>query len=148
MGEDRDALVEEKKKDEEILNEEFLLAQKEKEEALVKAKIDPEPDEDAPKPEEGEEEEMSFETKLLCKTQIQMQFNVDLLTKEDLYKERFESLINRKIVKMENFIKSVFYLLEYKSEDVCEDNTQKLFWKKAKNHWNDKLLEKMQNYGF
>ena len=43
---DRDALIDEKKNDEEIINEEFLLAQKEKEEALVKAKIDPEVEEE------------------------------------------------------------------------------------------------------
>ena len=56
--------------------------------------------------------------------------------------------MDRKVVKLENFIKSFFYLLEIKAEDICIDKTQKLFWKKAKNHWNDKLLQKMQNYVF
>ena len=77
-----------------------------------------------------------------------MQFNIDLLTQEELYKDRFHSLVDRKVVKLENFIKSLFYLLEVKSSDICIDKTQQLFWKKAKNHWNDKLIEKMQNYVF
>jgi hypothetical protein len=72
-----------------------------------------------------------------------MQFNIDLLTQGDFYKERFHGLVDRKVVKLENFIKSFFYLLEVKAEDICIDKTQKLFWKKAKNHWNDKLLQKM-----
>lgn len=70
------------------------------------------------------------------------------MTTEELYKERFNDLVGRKVVKLENFIKSFFYLLEYKSSDICIEKTQRLFWKKAKNHWNDKLLEKMQNYVF
>ena len=77
-----------------------------------------------------------------------MQFNIDLLTKEELYKERYGSLVDRKIVKLQSFIKAFFYFLEINSEDICEENTQKLFWKKAKNLWNDKLIEKMQNYVF
>lgn len=77
-----------------------------------------------------------------------MQFNIDLLTKDDLYKERFHGLVNRKVVKLHNFIKAVFYLLEVKSEAICIENTQRLFWKKAKNLWNDSLIDKMQNYVF
>lgn len=76
---DRDALIDEKRNDEEIINEEFLLAQKEKEETLVKAKIDPEREEEEGK-EGSDVEEMSFETKQLFQTQIKMQFNIDLLT--------------------------------------------------------------------
>ena len=56
-------------------------------------------------------------------TQIKLQFNIDLLTGEDLYKERFQSLVNRKVVKLENLIKAFFYLLEVKAEDICIDNT-------------------------
>lgn len=73
-------------------------------------------------------------------TQIKMQFYIDLLTQEDIYKERFTSLVDRKVVKLQNFIKCFFYLLEVKAEDICIDKTQKLFWKKAKKHWNDKLI--------
>lgn len=47
------------------------------------------------------------------------------------------------MVKLESLIKALFYLLEVKSADICEDQTQRLFWKKAKMHWNDKLIEKM-----
>lgn len=71
-----------------------------------------------------------------------------MLTQDEFYKERFHSLVNRKVVKLENFLKCFFYLLEVKSSDICIDKTQKLFWKKAKNNWNDKLIEKMQNYNF
>lgn len=67
---------------------------------------------------------------------------------DEMYKERFHNLTKRKVVKLESLIKSLFYLLEYKANDICIDNTQKLFWKKAKNHWNDKLIEKMEAYVF
>lgn len=77
-----------------------------------------------------------------------MQFNIDLLTKDDLYKDRFHGLVNRKVVKLQNFIKAVFYLLNTKSEEICIEHTQRLFWKKAKNLWNDSLIDKMQNYVF
>lgn len=57
---DRDALIDEKLNDDNIINEEFLLAQKEKEETLVKAKIDPDREEDDAK-EGSDVEEMTFE---------------------------------------------------------------------------------------
>lgn len=148
VASDRDALIAEKDKDHEIINEDFIIAQQEKEEALVKAKIDPEREEEDGKKSEEEAEELTLEQKQYFSTTIKMQFNLDLITKEEPYKSRFHSLVNRKVVKLQNFIKAFFYLLEINAEDICEENTQKLFWKKAKNHWNDKLLEKMQNYVF
>lgn len=145
---DRDALIVEKKNDEEVINEEFIMNQKEREEGLVKAKIDPDKEEEEGKAEASDAEELSFEQKQLFTTQIKMQFNIDLLNQDELYKARYYDLVNRKVVKLENFIKAFFYFIEVKSEDICEPKTQKLFWKKAKNHWNDKLIEKMQNYKF
>jgi len=77
-----------------------------------------------------------------------MQFLIDLLTKDELYKARLHDLTKRKVVKLEHFIKCVFYLLEIDREAICEDNTQKLFWKKAKNLWNEDLIKKMVEYRF
>lgn len=64
---DRDALIDEKRNDEEVITEEFLTGQKEKEEALIKAKIDPDREEEDGK-EASDIEEMSFEQKQFFQT--------------------------------------------------------------------------------
>lgn len=49
LVQDRNCLIEQKKKDEEVINEEYLLTQKEDLEELVQAKIDPQPPADSPR---------------------------------------------------------------------------------------------------
>jgi hypothetical protein len=68
VAQDRDALIDDKKKDDEIITEEFTINQKEREENLVKAKIDPDKDEEDQKADGEEEEEMSFEQKQFFQT--------------------------------------------------------------------------------
>lgn len=43
-------------------------------------------------------------------------------------------------------MKCIFYLLEFKKEDICIPGTQRFFWKTARHLWNDSLIDKMQNY--
>ena len=53
---------------------------------------------------------------------------------------------NRKVLKMENLIKAIFYFLGVNKDAICVEGTQKFFWKKARHLWNDALLEKMASY--
>ena len=41
---------------------------------------------------------------------------------------------------------TVFYLLRYNREDICEVGTNKLEWKKAKNYINDEFFREIKSY--
>lgn len=50
------------------------------------------------------------------------------------------------MIKFSRFFQSFFYFLGYSREEVCEEGTNKLFWKIAKNKLNDGIFERMKNY--
>lgn len=50
------------------------------------------------------------------------------------------------VLKMPRILQSVFYLLQYKRQDVCLPGTNKFNWKLAKEHFNEAFLEKMAAY--
>lgn len=79
---------------------------------------------------------------------IRLQYQIDLLNKDESYKARFEGLINKKVVKFPEFIKSIFYFLETDKEAICEESTQRLFWKKARHLWNADLIKKIECFQF
>ena len=56
------------------------------------------------------------------------------------------ALADYKVIKMQRIFQSLFYLLGYTREAICERDTNKLFWKKAKNLWNKELLKKLEAY--
>ena len=78
---------------------------------------------------------------------IKLNFLLDQL-KDEPYKARFENLVGRKVVKLQPLLKAIFYFLEYDKEKICVEKSQLLFWKTAKDHWNQDLLKKMQEYVF
>ena len=43
-------------------------------------------------------------------------------------------------------MQTLFYLLKFNREEICEVGTNKLFWKLAKLKWNESLLEMFQEY--
>jgi hypothetical protein len=43
-------------------------------------------------------------------------------------------------------MQSVFYLLQFSREDICQDGTNKFFWKKAKKHFNESFLDRLLAY--
>ena len=61
----------------------------------------------------------------------------------ELTNKRFLSLADRKVIRYENVVKAIYYLLEFDKQDICLPETQKLFWKIAKKHWSKDLLDKM-----
>lgn len=51
-----------------------------------------------------------------------------------------------KVIKMTRIFQSVFYFLGYNREDLSEVGTNKIFWKSAKNLWDDNLFKKIKEY--
>ena len=75
-----------------------------------------------------------------------MKYIVELLTSDKDYISRYTVLTNKKIIKHHLLLKCLFYILEYDMDTICTTGTQEFFWKKAKHHWNEKLLQKMSEY--
>ncbi len=61
-------------------------------------------------------------------------------------KDKVLSINGYNVVKLPRIMQTLFYLLSYKCEDLCEPETNKLFWKKAHLLWNEELLAKFQTY--
>ena len=50
------------------------------------------------------------------------------------------------VIKHPRVFQSIFYLLKYEKEDLCERDTNKLFWKKAKEYLNEDFFKKIGSY--
>ncbi len=70
-----------------------------------------------------------------------MKFYLNLIENDKLYRERFDNLVNRKVIKFQLFLKCIFYILEYNKDQICFKDTQKLHWKVARHFWNDELIQ-------
>lgn len=62
------------------------------------------------------------------------------------WKNDILELKSYKVIKMKRVFQAVFYLLGYKREDICEENTNLLNWKKAKNFINDDFFKRIRDY--
>jgi hypothetical protein len=50
------------------------------------------------------------------------------------------------VIKMPRVFQSIFYMLGYKREDLCERDTNKIEWKKAKTFLNEEFFKKIGEY--
>jgi hypothetical protein len=132
LTEDRKLKEEEQERDGEFLDKEYSRLQ-EDERRYIEEKVT------AVTTEMDEDEKREKEDIFRC------EFRVKQIT-EGLFREGILNLSKYNIVKMERIMQTLFYLLGYTREDLCEVGTNKLFWKKAREHWNEKLLEDFQNY--
>ena len=62
------------------------------------------------------------------------------------WKKPVMELSMRNIIKMPRVLQTLFYLLKYEREQICERDTNKLDFKRAKMHINDSLFKAMANY--
>lgn len=62
------------------------------------------------------------------------------------WKKSVIDLSMRNIIKMPRVLQTLFYLLKYEREDICETGTNKLDFKKAKKFINDSMFKAMANY--
>lgn len=132
LTEDRKLKEEEQDRDAEFLDKEYSKVQEE-EKRFVEEKIT------TVTTEMDEEEKREKEDIFRC------EFKVRQIT-EGPFREGTLNLSKYNVVKMERIMQTLFYLLGYTREDLCEVATNKLFWKRARTLWNEKLLEEFQNY--
>jgi hypothetical protein len=80
------------------------------------------------------------------KIELDVYADEDVLDYTDKWKKDLLELKEYKVIKMVRVLQSVFYLLKYSREDICEENTCELNWKKAKNYLNDEFFKKIKEY--
>ena len=52
-----------------------------------------------------------------------MNYYLELLEKDPIYRARFDDLMERKIIKYQTYFKCIFYLLQFTKEDICLQDT-------------------------
>ena len=62
------------------------------------------------------------------------------------WKQPFLELKDLNVLKMPRVLQALFYLLKYDREMICERDTNKLDFKKAKNMISEDLFERMSKY--
>eukprot|EP00826_Nyctotherus_ovalis_P043996 TRINITY_DN4704_c0_g1_i5.p1 TRINITY_DN4704_c0_g1~~TRINITY_DN4704_c0_g1_i5.p1 ORF type:complete len:285 (+),score=136.40 TRINITY_DN4704_c0_g1_i5:467-1321(+) len=142
---DRELKEEEKAKDDKFLEEQAAQTQEE-EDKLVEEKMamllePPQEDEE----EERKVEPMDEEEKKEHEDLFRWECKVKQLT-QGVFQESLLAFHKYNVVKMPRIMQSLFYLLGFAREDLCEIGTNKLFWKKAREYWNEDLLRKFDEY--
>lgn len=54
---------------------------------------------------------------------VKLKYILDQLKDEEVYKVRFNDLVSRKVVKLHNVFKAIFYFLEYDKEQICVEKS-------------------------
>ena len=62
------------------------------------------------------------------------------------WRKEILELKKAKVIRFPKIFQAVFYILEYKREEICEVNTNMLSWKKAKEHINDNFFLRLFKY--
>ena len=65
--------------------------------------------------------------------------------REDWKKNLF-NIKEFKVLKIPRVLQSIFYLLQYDRETICEKGTNKFFWKKAKHLVDDQFIHRLASY--
>jgi len=86
------------------------------------------------------------ELKDLHVKQGKIHFIAKLFKEREEWKKNLFTLKEFKVLKMPRVMQSIFYFLGYEREAVCEKNTNKFFWKKAKLLLDDEFLNRLANY--
>jgi len=90
-------------------------------------------------------EEMSEEDKKAREKLLHCEYKIKQITAGN-FKDRVLALSNYNVVKMPRIMQTLFYLLGYTKDQICEPDTNKLFWKKARVQWNEALLTALKSY--
>ena len=78
----------------------------------------------------------------LCKSR----FIINSFFEDENLKTLFLSFKDYEFVEHEKIFQQVMYFVRISNLDINEENTNKLNWKKAKKHWNLKIMEKIRDY--
>ena len=86
------------------------------------------------------------ELKELQTKQGRLHFISKLFGEREDWKKNLFHMKDFKVLKIPRVFQSLFYLLKYEREHVCERHSNKFFWKKAKHLLDEKFIEHLQNY--
>ena len=86
------------------------------------------------------------DAKDLASKGIRAQYIAKLFKDKEEQRKAVLGLRDLTVLKMPRILQSVFYLLQYKRQDVCLPGTNKFNWKLAKAHFDETFLEKMAAY--
>eukprot|EP00347_Sterkiella_histriomuscorum_P009020 403342835 len=89
------------------------------------------------------EEQMDDELRDLYMRQARLTFIGRLYKDRDDWRNNLMTLKEFKVLKMPRVMQSIFYLLQYRREDICERGTNKFFWKKAKNLIDEDFIDRL-----
>jgi hypothetical protein len=73
-------------------------------------------------------------------------FIIQQLMEDESLKALFLSFAQYEFVEQERIFQHVLYFIGVEANDIHEENTNKLCWKKAKKFWNDSVLEILRDY--
>lgn len=88
----------------------------------------------------------SEELKELYSKEIRAKYIANLFNEREEWKNNLMALRDYKVLKYTRVMQTLFYLLSYDRESICEPKSNKFFWKKAKNYLNDEFLSRLVNY--
>ena len=77
---------------------------------------------------------------------LRLQFTAKIFREKEDWKKNLLGLRETTVLKMPRILQSVFYLLQYKREEVCQVGSNKFHWKIAKHHFNDTFIDKIATY--
>ena len=89
------------------------------------------------------EDPMDDEQRDLVMRQIRLSFIGRLFKEREDWHQNLMVLRDFNVIKMQRVVQTIFYLLKYKREDICEKGTNKFFWKKAKNLIDDEFINRL-----
>jgi len=95
--------------------------------------------------EEGEEEELDEDEKTAKVEEMKYKFLVKSITGGEYY-DQLMKLKEFNILKFPRVIQYAFYVLEYDREAICEPETNKLEWERARELFNEEFFKKIEEY--
>lgn len=94
---------------------------------------------------DGLEEQLEGDARAEKTPEIRQKFLLEKLCGEE-WKKEILKFRNYQVIRFTRFFQSLFYFLGQTREEICEEGTNKLFWKIAKNKLNDGIFETMEKY--
>ena len=125
--EDRDALIEFKEEDAERFTDDTMAETQEKCDLLVETFLNPPVIEGAEVPKVDPDAPPApipdpfINVKAVAA--IKLKFLLDQLTEEEAYRSRYKDLVSRKVLKLQNFVKAIFYFLGYQKNQICVESS-------------------------
>ena len=89
---------------------------------------------------------MDEESKELYSKLMHLTFTATLFNERSEWRNGLLALADTTVLKHPRLLQSVFFLLGYSREQVCQEGTNKFFWKIAKKFIGEEFLDRLLNY--